>query len=351
MSKELFFVTPNLANGGAERVTAVLAQELARTGDTVTVVYMKDDKTVYPVGENVQVQMLFSSGSRVKRIAGKILRLRQLMRQNPTATFVAMLPFETLYTFLASRGLPCRVVYSLRNDPGNMNTRRDRFILRHIYPRADAIVFQTEDAKAFFSERIQEKGSVIPNPLSESLPERYTGVRKKEIVTVGRLTEQKNIPMLLRAFAAVHKKHSDWSLNIYGQGKLQEKLENLCEKLRISGCVKFSGFTENVVQKINASGIFAMASDYEGISNAMLEALATGVPCVCTDCPIGGARMMIRDHENGILVPVGDTQAMTQALLELIENPALAEELSKNSVSIRNELSVAGIAEKWKGIL
>lgn len=351
MNKDIFFVTPNLANGGAERVTAVLAQELARTGDAVTLVYMKDDKTVYPVGENVQVQMLFSSSARVKRIVGKILRLRRLMRQNPTATFVVMLPFETLYTFLAAWGLPCRVVYSLRNDPGNMNTRRDRFILRHIYPRADAIVFQTEDAKSFFPESVQKKGIIIPNPLSGSLPERWVGTRKEEIVTVGRLTEQKNIPMLLRAFAAVHEKHSDWNLSIYGQGELQEKLEKFCEKLRISQSVKFCGFTENVVQKINTSGVFAMASDYEGISNAMLEALATGVPCVCTDCPIGGARMMIRDHENGILVPVGDTQAMTQALLEVIETPGLAEQLSKNSVSIRDELSVNGIAEKWKGIL
>lgn len=351
MKKDIFFVTPNLANGGAERVTAVLAQELARTENKVTLLYMKDGATVYPVGQGVYVQKLFSGGARVRRIAGKILRLRRTMRENPTATFVAMLPYETLYTFLASRGLPCRIVYSLRNDPGNMNTRLDRFILRHIYPKADAIVFQTEDARNFFSQSVRDRGTVIPNPLSDSLPERYTGVRKKEVVAVGRLTAQKNLPMLLRAFAVVHEKHIDWQLRIYGQGELQEKLEELCENLGISECVKFCGFTPGVVQKINDSGVFAMPSNYEGISNAMLEALATGVPCVCTDCPIGGARMMIRDHENGLLVPVGDTEAMTQALLEIIENPALAERLSRHAVSIRETLSAATIAEKWKGII
>lgn len=351
MKKSLFFVTPNLANGGAERVTAVLAEALARSGDTVTLVYMKDDDTLYPVGENVSVCKLFSTGLRLHRIAGKIFRLRRLMKKNPQATFVAMLPFETIYTFLASLGLPCRVVYSLRNDPRNMNTRYDRFIFRHIYPQADAIVFQTEDARAFFSECIRKRGVIIPNPISDSLPERYRGERRKEIVTVGRLTAQKNIPMLLEAFRIVREKHADWCLNIYGQGEQKGKLEELCEKLGIAECVKLCGFTADAIARINASGVFVMASDYEGISNAMLEALATGVPCVCTDCPIGGARMMIRDHENGILVSVGDVDALARALLEIIENPALAERLSKRAVEIREKLSADAIARKWKGIL
>ncbi len=349
--KSLFFVTPNLANGGAERVTAILAGELAKMGNAVTVVYMKDGDTVYPVHHLVQRKQLFARGSRFGRIVKKVWRLRQLMKRHPDATFVAMLPFETLYAFFASRGLRCRVVYSLRNDPNSMNSTRDRFIMKVIYPRADGIVFQTEDARNFFPERVQKRGTVIANPLVGTLPERYDGQRFHEIVTVGRLTKQKNYPLLLRAFANVHLLHKDWKLRIFGQGELRDMLERLCEQLDIAESVEFCGFVPDVVQQIRQSGIFVMASDYEGISNAMLEALATGVPCVCTDCPIGGARMMIRDHENGMLVPTGDEAAMTRALLELIEHPELARRLSEQSVRVRAALSADIIAEKWKGIL
>jgi len=87
------------------------------------------------------------------------------------------------------------------------------------------------------------------------------------------------------------------------------------------------------------------------MSNSMLESMATGLPTICTDCPAGGARAVIRDHENGILVPVRDAERMYLAMKELIENPALAEKLSENGSNIRNVLSVENIIEKWMEII
>lgn len=349
--KKIIFVTPNLANGGAEYVTSVLANEMAKRGDTVEVAYMKDEETVYRLCEKIDTCFLFSGKNRFVRILLKIIRLRKKMKENRDAVFIAMLPFETLYTHAAGIGIRPRVVYSLRNDPANMNSLVDKYIKKFVYGKADRIVFQTEEARDYFPEAVRKKGTVIPNPLSDHLPERFTGQRKKEIAAVGRLAEQKNYPLLLRSFANVHKIHPEWKLRIYGKGGLEQELRELCAELGISRAAEFCGFVPDAAERINQSGMFVMSSDYEGLSNAMLDALATGVPCICTDCPAGGARMMIRDHINGILVPPGDERKMTEAMLELIESPETADVISRKAVEIRDILSAEKITEKWRRLL
>lgn len=349
--KELIFVTPNLSNGGAERVTAVLAEGFATKGYKTTVAFMKDNKNVYSLSENVTLEYVFSDDSRLKKILKKIWRLRKMICEHPEASIIAMLPYETLYTFLACLGLKRKVIYSLRNDPANMQSKLEKLIHKQIYPRADKIVFQTEDAKNYFPDKVQKKGVIIPNPINGHLPWRFEGERMKEIVTVGRMVQQKNYPLLLNAFVEVHKRFPDWKLRIFGQGPLETELKLLCEKLEIEDCVEFCGFVENVSEKIYKSGMFVLSSDYEGISNAMLEALAMGIPCICTDCPVGGTRMAIKNRENGMLVPVGDKQALVAAMEEIIENHVLAEKISKKAVEIRSALSVDTILKQWEQVL
>lgn len=93
--------------------------------------------------------------------------------------------------------------------------------------------------------------------------------------------------------------------------------------------------------------IHVSSSDYEGISNSMLEALAIGLPCICTDCPVGGAKMVIKNNINGILIPVGDQKALEQKMILLAENDELIEKLSQNAVKIRTKLSISNIADEW----
>lgn len=350
--KEIIFVTPNLANGGAERVTAVLASELAERGNRVIVAYMKDRKQVYETGDLVQTKYLFPRRrGKLYRTAGKIWNLRRLIKKHPQATVVAMLPYETLYTFLASFGQRRRIIYSLRNDPAQMKGKLERFIGNVIYPTAGTIVFQTREAKAFFGTRLRNKGVVIPNPVRQDLPKRFDGKRKREIAAVGRLVPQKNYPLLLRAFAGIHMDYPDWKLKIYGEGSLKNDLEHLCRELSLEKAVGFCGFVPDPADRINESGMFVMSSDYEGISNAMLEALGSGVPCICTDCPAGGTRTFIQHKKNGLLVPVGDCSALRAAMEKLIKQPEFAEKLSREAVKIRQRLSVNAIADEWEKIL
>lgn len=350
--KEIIFVTPNLANGGAERVTAVLAAKLAERGNRVILAYMKDSKQVYePSGAVVTKYLYLRRRDRLCRTLGKIWNLRKLIKKHPKASVVAMLPYETLYTFLACLGQKRRVIYSLRNDPAHMKRKLERFIGKVIYPFAGTIVFQTQQAMEFFSARVRSKGVVIPNPISHDLPERFAGKRKKEIAAVGRLVPQKNYPLLLYAFSDIHKDYPDWKLKIYGEGSLRNNLEQLCRDLSLEQAVDFCGFVPDAAKRMNKSGMFVMASDYEGISNAMLEALGSGVPCICTDCPAGGARAFIQHRQNGLLVPVGDRTALKAAIEELITHPEFSERLSMEAVKIRKKLSADAVVQEWEKIL
>ena len=128
-------------------------------------------------------------------------------------------------------------------------------------------------------------------------------------------------------------------------------LVRYAEQLGISEAVKFHGFSSEIHKIMAESAIYVSSSDYEGISNSMLEALAIGIPAVCTDCPVGGARMYIRDGENGYLIPVGDADVMADRMLALMEDKKLGESFSKESVKIREELTDDRIFGMWKALL
>ena len=97
--------------------------------------------------------------------------------------------------------------------------------------------------------------------------------------------------------------------------------------------------------------MFVSSSDFEGMSNSMLEAMAIGLPCVCTDCPAGGARAVIEDGKNGLLVPVNDAIALSDAMKRVASDTIFAEKLSKNASNIRKNQSVEKIIDKWMAII
>ena len=107
----------------------------------------------------------------------------------------------------------------------------------------------------------------------------------------------------------------------------------------------------DIHNEIRDYAMFVSSSDFEGMSNSMLEAMAIGLPVVCTDCPAGGARAVIKDGENGLLVPVGDSERLYLAMKRVAEDKDLAERLSQNAVSVRESQSLEKIIEKWMEII
>ena len=220
-----------------------------------------------------------------------------------------------------------------------------------MYSKADNIVFQTNDAKNYFSKKIQAKSVVIPNPIKSNLPYWNKENFNKEIITACRMTAQKNLKMLLDSFNIFSKKNGEYILSIYGEGEELNSLVSYAKEIGINDKVFFRGYCIDVHNKIKDSAIFVMTSDYEGISNAMLEALAIGIPTICTDCPIGGARQFIKDGVNGFLVPVRDYKMFSEKMDYLVNDKELMLSFYSNAIKIRDELEVKKILSRWEELL
>ena len=221
--------------------------------------------------------------------------------------------------------------------------------MRILFKKASGFIFQTEDAKKFFSKKIQDRSVVIPNPINEDfIVKPFDGRRVKEIVTVGRLVEQKNHKLLIDSFSEVSRKHSDYILKIYGEGILREKLEKQIKDLNLSNKVLLMGESSNIKECIYKSSLFVLSSDYEGMPNALMEAMALGLPCISTDCPIGGPRYLIKNKENGVLVKVSNKEELTKAMNNLIENEDLSCKLGNKANKICEELNPQKINQTWR---
>ncbi len=342
--EKIVFVIPDMPGGGTERVVALLANEYSRRGIPVAILLFAGHETAYPLDSGVEVVSVGepSGGSLAARL-DRIRRMRRFYRENRNCQIWAFSVMGTVFSAAAALGQRHFFLVSERNDPGRYDHKRIRNLC---YRRADVVVCQTLDAAAGFPAGIRKRSVVIPNPL-ETGEEPFTGEREKRIVAVGRLSAQKNHKLLLRAFAAFSGEHKGYVLEIYGQGELEPELRRLASALKIDKSVIFKGFSGHVLSDIRSASMYVLSSDYEGISNSMLEAMALGLPVIATDCPIGGSRMYIKDGVNGFLTPVGDVQALALAMGRLADDSSLAGRLGREAVKIREELAVAKIADRF----
>lgn len=342
--EKIVFVIPDMPGGGTERVVALLANEYSRRGIPVAILLFAGSQRAYPLDSRIEVVSVGkpSGGSFTERI-GRLRRMRKFYRENRNCQIWAFSAMGAVFSTVVALGQKHFFLVSERNDP----TRYEHRHIRDLgYRRADVVVCQTEDAVETFAAGIRKKSVVIPNPL-EIKEEPFKGEREKRIVAVGRLNVQKNHRLLLAAFASFTEKHSGYVLELYGQGELETKLRAQAAELAIDKSVIFKGFSGHVLSDIRTASMYVLSSDYEGISNSMLEAMALGLPVIATDCPIGGSRMYIRDGVNGFLVPVGDVAALARAMGRLADEPALGEKLGGEAAKLRKELETAKIADRF----
>jgi len=354
-TNEIIVVTNYLTDGGAERVLSELISEWIKFDHKVLVIQIKSssflDSFVLPKEiEIININELESS--RFVRRLYQAFQLVKILRLKKSGTVLSFTNPSILLVGMCSPFIKNKIVFSERNDPDRSPTKkRFRIVRDMVYRRADVCVFQTEDARAHFCKKVQSKGIIIPNPVNDDLPEPYNGERRKTIVAVCRLNQQKNIPMTIHAFNKLIVDYPDYTLEIYGRGELEKDLQDLINRLDLQEKVFLMGFSHQVYEKLRDAAVYVSSSNYEGISNSMLEALGMGVPTVCTDCPCGGARTYIVDGENGLLVPVGNVDALYYAIKKILDDMNFAKKLSINASKIREELPVKKIAEQWTDIL
>ena len=354
---KVMFVIARMQYGGAERVMAELANWFAGMGHQVTLVSGYDFPSVYPL--DGRLETLRSGGhqdgkTRPGRMIGFIRDLCRMMEEDRPDAVVSFLTDINIMVIPACKWMWVPVIVSERNDPArNPASRVKRWLRRLTYPFADGFVFQTGQAKSWFSKRIQQKSAVIPNPLlAASLPSPSCGSGKLpggglRVVSVGRLEPQKNQKLLISGFAAFARNHPGAALHIYGEGSLREQLAGQIMALGMQGRIFLEGTVADIPAAIHTADIFVLTSDYEGIPNSLLEAMACGLACIAADCPSGGCKTLIRSMHNGILFPVGDEKGLVGALERLAADDQLRRTLAANALQVREEYAGDKINRAW----
>ena len=346
--KKVIFICQALAIGGTERVLSILAEGISAQGHTVKIIMTEDFPIHYNTDEKIEL-------IKFPRLQGKgtsslkVKLIKQILRDEKPDMVIPFAQDTNILTLLACRKLKCKVIISERNDPVLDPLPFKLWLMKKLlYKKADGFVFQTEAAKKFYSKLIQKKSVVIGNPILSGLPNRHDGERKKQIIGIGRLVPQKNFKLLIDAFKLFNDEINDYKLIIYGEGYLREQLQQQINDYGLTSSVELKPFeTDNLHKKIVDSAMLVQSSDYEGVSNVMLECMAIGLPVIVTDQTNGGPKQYIKDSENGIIVPLKDKVAMSKAMIRLASNKELQDKISKNSGSIKETLSREKIFEEW----
>ena len=343
-------VTRNMKAGGAERVIAQLLSKWNHWGVTCSLISIDPADPFYRVPDGVECYDIACSCD-VPGISKllKYAKLRKLLKKLQPDVVLSMPEEIGIYVILAMLGTGIHVVVSERNNPWVMPYKKaTRFLRRLAYPFAKGLIFQTEQAAAFFPKNQREKGIVLDNPLDLSrLPESFRGDREKTVVSAGRLEDQKNFPLLIKAFSGFHRHYPEYRLVIYGEGKKRQELESLAEGLLPEGAWSMPGQTNTLLKQISACSFFALSSDYEGVPNVLIEAMACGMPVVSTDCAPGGAATLIENGVNGLLVAVGDQEALTNGLVFLAEHPEEARKMGEKAAEIRKRMDAEAVCASW----
>jgi len=349
--EKIVFVVEQLCGGGAERVTATLANEMSNCNKEIHIVtYLKDLNSDYYVDERIICHSMNKvQKSRIGSIFARIDYLRKTIKQiNPKCVISLATPRMTVLLMISLINLKIPLVLSERNDPSRFPKKLKWRIARNItYVFCKGIVFQTVAAMSCFPKFIQNKSVIIYNPISNDLPDRYEGQRDKRIVNWCRLDKQKNIELLLKVFYLIEKELPQYSLHIYGDGPERENLQKIIYKLGLEKKVFLEGYSSNIYGDVLKAALFVSTSDYEGISNSMLEAISLGIPSICTDCPVGGAKQTISNGVNGILVPIKNEEELKKAIVKVLLNPGLSEQMSKEGSKLRNQINVSYIVQQW----
>lgn len=367
---KLVLVISSLSGGGAERVMATLADGWAGEGAKVTLITLatadSDKYDLDPRVERVALGVTSASSNPIAAVCNNLHRIRVLRRAIRSCRADAVISFldtTNVLTILACTGLRIPVVVSDRIAVSAAPPRGAwRWLYRVLYRRADAVVAQTRRAASEVERLTARAVEVIPNPLhvasapdgsssmvharqdSATEPVAYT------LVAMGRLHAQKGFDLLLEAFASVRANNLNWRLLILGEGSLRTQLTEWIKQRGLEGCVQMPGFVAEPERFLCTADLFVLSSRFEGFPNALLEAMACGMPCVSFDCPTG-PRELIHHGVDGWLVTAEDPAALAAALDTLMHDAALRQRLGESALHVRSDYALSAILGCWNEVL
>lgn len=345
-------IIPSLTAGGAERVFSILANALAKHYK-VTLFILYKCEIFYKLDSQIEVvfckDYYTPNFNCIKSVINNFSFIKFLKQEIKVRNSQLILGFTTtanVYSVIISRRLRIKSVISERIYPEfGINSFWKR-VRQFVYPKTNLLVVQTIPIKTYFNTFVNsDKIQIIENPLSpELISKRKAGNRTNTIISIGRLDQQKNQDLLLKAFSKLDEEK--WKLIIIGEGQLRERYEQLAKSLKIEKQVEFTGAIKDVSTYLNTGGIFVLSSRFEGFPNVLIEAMYFGMPCIATDCPSGPSDI-IEDGKNGFLIPVEDEDALSKKLDILIDNEALCESFGENAQRTASRFETDLIVDKW----
>lgn len=351
MNKSITFIIGSMINGGAERVISVISDKYAENNyDVHLIIFRKNSiKTNYNINSKIKCHYLTNSNNRFIRNIIIPFKLLKTMKEIDSDIYISFCILENSISALVNIFASKILIISERNAPKDEKLSAHLKLLRKVsYRFCNGIIFQTIDAMKCYPKRLQAKGVVIPNPIKENLPIKNNYNDTYKFVAVGRLAQQKNYILLLRAFKKFSEVYDSYNLYIYGQGPKKDELIDYVIKNNIDKKVYFEGFKHDVHYEILNADAFIMTSDYEGMPNALMEAMAMGMPCISTDCPSGGPKELINNNENGVLIEVNNVHMLTDAMKKIKYDRNFRESIGNEAKKVYKKYNLDYIFSLWE---
>lgn len=356
-ARKLAFYIGSLHKGGAERVFVNLAEYFMSQGYQVVMVtqYKHNSEEEYVLDKRIKrvisdITPQETTRSRIVNFFRRMNKLHNVWKtEQPDLVLscVGKNNFMTIVTTMFSKTKPVvSVVGEAKEEYPNLLMK---VLANLLFPYAAGVILQTERSRSFFSKRVGKTSVILPNSLNPAfIRPRFQGEREKRIVSVGRLDANKNHEMMIRAFANILPMYPEYTMTIYGDGELREQLQNLINSMGLEDKITLPGIIPNVADNIQKSALFLLTSYSEGISNALIEAMALGLPVIATDVPSGGTVELIQHNENGLIIPTGDQKDLEKAMNIILANSDFAEKLGRNACKIQERLAPDRVNEQWK---
>lgn len=363
MSRRLLVLIPSLSMGGAERVAATLANHWARNGYSVAVATLSgcqaDFYQLDPSIERFNMNIARSSCHSIDAVVNNlriVWSVRRLLKRWQPQVAIGFMTAANVYIALAGVGLRLHKIGSEHIHPPMYPLGHAWEWLRaQGYGFLDHLVALTEESADWLrrntmARRVAVIGNPIPWPLPSLPPlrdpRRLLSSRRRHLLAVGRLVEQKGFDLLVDAFARLISVFDTWDLIIVGEGPMRKQLEAQIARLELRDRVHLVGGVGNIGDWYSACDLYVMSSRFEGFGNTLAEAMSYGLPAVSFDCK-SGPKDIIRHGVDGFLVPAADVDSLAAALAQLMKDKGVRERFSLRATEARERFSLDKIAGQW----
>lgn len=336
---------------GAEKVLSLVAEGIKNNGHDVSVVLVDKKYGEKEIQKGISTYGAKSTGGKISRIINRWKHIRYVVKEINPDVVVSFGSVCNVNTIPALAGLSYPIVVCERNDPVfDPRKNGERAIRWLLYHFADGYVFQTEKISQYFRKICKNKNTaIIPNPIVDSGIRWDVSKSEKRIVTVARLDNyQKDQITMFKAFDIFHNLHPEYTLDVFGSGPDEGKYREYLSERGWDSYILLKGKTSDPVSEIRNASMFLLTSKYEGMPNALMEALSIGIPCVSTNCGGGGAKYLMSLCEYPVeLAPVGNAEIIAKDINDAIENRDILIRMSEAGLKINTLLEKGKIVKQW----